>query len=735
MLEKSIRLFSKLCLVLSCFVFWGNSTFANNNPGIYATDLNGVQISQKINGKSYLTICAGNSIIIKGTAGQDETEVKLIEHTGSGSALPITTASLPNWSDITGYSVGGSISLTKTFSSTGVYYFSLLSKDVSPGAGGTEDITGVVLIVTVQSPLGPGDVNFTINNTYSYCSGTPTGAITVNTSVSGSHDFFLYQGASTTSTPIDTRLSYSAPISSLDLENLFTDTDYQDLVAGQTYTIKHTMSNECGSFSMTKQFTVEGLTINVDDVVSCNPSFNPAIVATSVGAYTADMYYLYDASNNLITSNNSGVFVVAPSPGISTYTYYVQGEMNSGCVSDLEQVTVSFPHPQVNYADISFCAPGAVPVITPTITQIGGPATYGLYINGVFQAVNSTGVFLTDAADYTYGVNNCYVKINTASCGTTTKSFTVTKGQVPSFTMNDITICKQDIPATGLVISPSTYDVYFTGNFSLFVFNSAGTLITGMGGSTDTFIIPTSSLAVGEYTGYFWATDTYGCEMKNKVKFKIYVKDCPDKGCPVTPSFTAHFSLNPNNTSDKCEVKFTPTVTLGADWAIQSCTWDFGDSSPNVTTTTTPPPTVTHAFVSGVGGSTYLVCYTVEAYNVKTKEKCTKVVCMNVNVDCRNRKVIATVPGRRSATSQEAVELSSEVKVYPNPSTGVFAIDVDQLEEGTVVTVYDQTGRMVIEQELTNNTTEIDLSNKAKGLYLIRVQTQTETTTHKLIVK
>ena len=56
--------------------------------------------------------------------------------------------------------------------------------------------------------------------------------------------------------------------------------------------------------------------------------------------------------------------------------------------------------------------------------------------------------------------------------------------------------------------------------------------------------------------------------------------------------------------------------------------------------------------------------------------------------------------------------------VYPNPTTGLFIIEGQDITE---VEVYNAQGQLIRTQMISGNGTEIDLSNAASGLYLVRI--------------
>ena len=62
-------------------------------------------------------------------------------------------------------------------------------------------------------------------------------------------------------------------------------------------------------------------------------------------------------------------------------------------------------------------------------------------------------------------------------------------------------------------------------------------------------------------------------------------------------------------------------------------------------------------------------------------------------------------------------EAISNLKVYPNPSTGIFNISA---QENVTIEVYDLVGKQIKTQEVPVGTSTIDISNYASGVYLLK---------------
>ena len=74
------------------------------------------------------------------------------------------------------------------------------------------------------------------------------------------------------------------------------------------------------------------------------------------------------------------------------------------------------------------------------------------------------------------------------------------------------------------------------------------------------------------------------------------------------------------------------------------------------------------------------------------------------------------------------------VAVYPNPTTGKFKVFSSDIIEG--IEISNLLGEMIFSNlKINNSSREIDLSDYAKGIYVVRIKTATETVIRKIIVR
>ncbi len=74
---------------------------------------------------------------------------------------------------------------------------------------------------------------------------------------------------------------------------------------------------------------------------------------------------------------------------------------------------------------------------------------------------------------------------------------------------------------------------------------------------------------------------------------------------------------------------------------------------------------------------------------------------------------------------------NNELNVYPNPSTGKFSLIN---AENTVVNIYNTTGSLVYSSKVDVKSFSVDLTNQAKGMYIVQVQNSNGIRTQKVSI-
>lgn len=86
-------------------------------------------------------------------------------------------------------------------------------------------------------------------------------------------------------------------------------------------------------------------------------------------------------------------------------------------------------------------------------------------------------------------------------------------------------------------------------------------------------------------------------------------------------------------------------------------------------------------------------------------------------------------------TSIANTATKNELSLYPNPSNGSFTIDLGQTNKKVSVTIYNVVGKIISQYEYDNISKPfIDISNQANGSYFVKIKTDNQTITKKVVV-
>lgn len=78
---------------------------------------------------------------------------------------------------------------------------------------------------------------------------------------------------------------------------------------------------------------------------------------------------------------------------------------------------------------------------------------------------------------------------------------------------------------------------------------------------------------------------------------------------------------------------------------------------------------------------------------------------------------------------------SSNIDIYPNPTTGLVHVVCDEAQSLKIISVKDASGRTVIVNNVNGNTADVDLALLQKGMYFVEVETTSDKTVKKIILK
>jgi hypothetical protein len=93
---------------------------------------------------------------------------------------------------------------------------------------------------------------------------------------------------------------------------------------------------------------------------------------------------------------------------------------------------------------------------------------------------------------------------------------------------------------------------------------------------------------------------------------------------------------------------------------------------------------------------------------------------------------LTIIEGSSLGVDQYALE--NLINVYPNPSkTGVFELSLLNQNQNYEITVFNVLGKIILEKEINETDSKVDLKNYNKGIYFLRIQTTNQSIIKKLI--
>ena len=84
-------------------------------------------------------------------------------------------------------------------------------------------------------------------------------------------------------------------------------------------------------------------------------------------------------------------------------------------------------------------------------------------------------------------------------------------------------------------------------------------------------------------------------------------------------------------------------------------------------------------------------------------------------------------------TSIEEIETGIGITIIPNPTKDKISISLPEITGKNQLSIFNINGEKVLERQLTDNETQIDISVLSRGVYFVRVQDEKMTEVTKLI--
>ena len=400
----------------------------------------------------------------------------------------------------------------------------------------------------------------------------------------------------------------------------------------------------------------------------------------------------------------TGTTFTTPILAQGTYSYYVEAYTCSGGPRTEITVTVN-PSPTITATSGTICPGG-----TLNLNPVGG-VTYTFNPNGPIVTPSITSSFTITGT----GTNGCVGS---------PVVITVTVLPSPTITVNSGSICLGQ--TFTLVPSGAVSYTYSGGSATVTPVTTTTYYVTGDAGGCVSQNPAVSVVTVGMVPS---VTVTGPGSMCQGQTINLQAFGAPNYSWS-TGAITSTIAVSPTTTTNYSIVG-TGTNGCGGSTVIKIV---IVNSNPNVTISSastvmcrgesmllTANSADTYSWSNGaltptiVISPTTNVSYTVTGTNTLTGCVNTKTISISVNV----------------CTGIEQTTLSgNEFKLYPNPNSGEFFVEVSQ---STEFKVFNSLGQIVIEKLLTEGKNEINFSSVAKGVYFVQLKTENKIKTIKII--
>lgn len=344
-------------------------------------------------------------------------------------------------------------------------------------------------------------------------------------------------------------------------------------------------------------------------------------------------------------------------------------------------------------SDVSICSGQST-----TLTASGGST----YVWNGGSLVNASGasqvVSPTVTTSYTVTVTN------SNGCSSS-DVVTVTVNPLPTNNLQNYTLCPGDAwPVLDAGAGYASYVWYFNGS--------------GIGiGQT----MPTAGYGYGTYS--VTITSASGCTATYSSVVSL------SSSANLDATFTLSIQTYSNNTA---------VITATANAFSGNNTWELHNSNSNCYEQFIPAQSYTYSGIFNGHTQTYAAVATGNWYVIKhiaSSRPCnipaTSTTCIYIG---NNQRILFEQTDGVVVSNNQLV-----TNFYPNPSDGKINLEISGTQEGqsTTVEIVDMQGRVVsnTEYESVNGPVSIDLTNEAKGIYLVRVINGESISTEKIVIE
>ncbi len=404
------------------------------------------------------------------------------------------------------------------------------------------------------------------------------------------------------------------------------------------------------------------------------------------------------------TGANTNSIAVAPA---TTTVYTVNGTSTGGCIGSAISSTVTIgAAPSIAVNSSTICSGNSATLIA------SGVNTY-TWSNGS----NTSSIIVTPNTNTVYTVNG-----NLLGCvSTATNTAFVTVNTTPTVTVNSGSVCS----GNSFTITPSGASTYTI---------SGGSSIVTPTGNTSFNVIGTSA---------------QGCVSSGATTSSVTVNPiptitvnsgaiCAGIGFTIIPSGASTYTISGGNSV------VTPTANTNYNVVGTSAQGCVGSNTAVSSVTVNSLPTITAvsnnsllcvgstASITASGANTYTWNTSANGAVIAVSPTVTTTYTVNGTsaAGCNNLATITQSVSTCTSIKNLASTNPANILVYPNPSTGLFAVD---LTSPAKVTITDVVGKLVYSAKLNEGKQTINLTNLPNGIYILKAESNGVDNSVKLI--
>ncbi len=475
------------------------------------------------------------------------------------------------------------------------------------------------------------------------------------------------------------------------------------LATTNTITITAPMYGLIQTFTMTPQNLAPG-TYYIGLAQPANVTLGYFPVAASPAAFVpTTIYYTSVIGGGFISSltQNLGYFEI---DGIFAQTTTISATSPSSVVCDGASMTLSGVGASTytwNTGPISQTI-SVSPTVTTTYSVVGTNSVGCMASASISLAINPSPTVTAIASP-------------TAVCPGSPVSLTASGGNTYTWSTAATTTVTTANPTVA-----TTYSVVGTNSIGC---NSTGTVAVAMnipsisiGSPTSICLGNTANLLAGGANSYTWSTgsNAININVTPSVTTSYSIAGTNSLGCVGTQTFNLVVNPNPTVSASSsppsiCKGEATTLTAVGAvNYTLLSSSAPANFTASTVTST-----------ISTVLSPTASITYTVVGTN--------SVGCSHTfNVS----QIVNACVGIHENTSSSAL-----ISIFPNPTNGVFTLDISNSTGIIGIDIYNVIGAKVKSQKISAGKNEINLNDQSNGVYLIYVTENNKTIHVSKVVK